>query len=162
MTGRVLVVGLGNPDRGDDGAGAAVVERLIGGRVPDGVSLTTRADDLLAMLGEWSGLDALICVDAAASSGAPGRIHRFNLADSTLPREFSAPASSHALGLADALAMGKVLGLLPPAVIVFAIEGETFETGAAMSEAVESAINEAADLVRAELRRLRQTEHTDA
>lgn len=161
MTSRVLVVGLGNPDRGDDGAGAAVVERLRD-RVPDEASLTTRAGDLLAMLGEWSGFDALICVDAAASMGAPGRLHCFNLAENPLPREFSAPASSHALGLADALAMGKVLGLLPPTVIVFAIEGETFETGASMSRPVASVINEAADLVRAELQRLRQTEHTDA
>lgn len=161
MTGRVLVVGLGNPDRGDDGAGAAVVKRL-GDKVPDGVTLTTRTGDLLAMLGEWSGFDALICVDAAASLGAPGTVHRFNLADGPLPRELSAPSSSHALGLADALAMGEVLGRLPPTVIVFAIEAETFETGVALSTEVASALDPVARLVRAELRRLRQTEDSDA
>jgi len=36
MSGRRVVVGVGNPYRGDDGAGLAVAERLRG-RLPDGV-----------------------------------------------------------------------------------------------------------------------------
>ena len=80
----------------------------------------------------------------------------------SLPRDFAAPASSHALGLADTLAMGKVLALLPPTVIVVAIEGEGFETGASLSPAVTLAIDAAADLVLAELHRLVQTEPTHA
>ena len=161
MTGPVLVVGLGNPDRGDDGIGAAVVE-AVRGRAPAGVSLATRSGDLLAMLGEWRGLEALVCVDAAASLGAPGTIHRFDLATAPPPRELAAPTSSHALGLADALAMGAVLGLLPPVVIVFAIEGETFAMGAPMSPTVAAAADAAAAVVAGDLRRLVQMEGADA
>lgn len=161
MTGPALVVGLGNPDRGDDGVGPAVVAQLRD-RVPDRVHVTTRAGDLLAMLGEWNGLDVLFCIDAAASMGMPGRVHRFDVSSEPLPRDFSAPASSHALGLADTLAMGRVLDLLPPTVIVFAIEGENFETGAPLSKAVASVIGATANMVVAELHRLGLPEHADA
>ena len=161
MTDRILVVGLGNPDRGDDGVGPAVVAQLQA-RVPDSVRLTTRAGDLLTMLGEWSGLDVLVCIDAAASMGMPGRVHRFDVSSEPLPRDLSAPASSHALGLADTLAMGRVLDLLPPTVIVFAIEGETFETGASLSDVAASAVGEAVAMVAAELHRLARLERADA
>ena len=155
MTPPVLVVGLGTPDRGDDGAGPAVIARLEG-RVGEGVGLSTRAGNLLAMLGDWSGLTALICVDAAAPMGAPGRVHRLDVSDQDLPRELASPASSHALGLADTLAMGKVLGLLPPIVIVFAIEGEDFETGAPLSEAAARGVDAAASALLAELAGLKE------
>ena len=91
---KVLVACLGNPDRGDDGLGAAVA-RALAGRLPDGVGLAVRSGDMLGLIDDWAGFDAVVCVDAAApmdaSLGTPGRIHRVDLARDDL--QPSAPVS---------------------------------------------------------------------
>jgi hydrogenase maturation protease len=149
---RVLVAALGNPDRGDDGVGAAVAERLAG-RLPAHAALLTRRGDMLALIDDWAGFDALVCVDAAAPLGAPGRIHRLDLAAEKLPPELSF-ASSHALGLAEAIELAHILGLAPKTIIVYAIEGACFDGGAPLSPEVASAASDVADRVAAEVRRL--------
>lgn len=149
---RILVAALGNPDRGDDGAGAAVAAKLAN-RLPTDAALLTRRGDMLALIDEWAGFDAVVCVDAAAPQGAPGRIHRLDLAAEKLPPELSF-ASSHALGLAEAIELARILGLAPGKIVVYAIEGARFDGGAPLSPEVELAASEVADRVAAEVRRL--------
>jgi hydrogenase maturation protease len=74
----VLVVGIGNSDRGDDGVGPAVARRLRG-RVPPGVSVLERGGDALALIEDWEGVPSVIVVDAVAPITEPGRIHRHDL-----------------------------------------------------------------------------------
>lgn len=154
---RVLVVALGNPDRGDDGVGPLVIEKLAGLLPPD-VPTALIGGNTLSLLSEWAGVEAVICVDAAAPLTAPGRIHRFDLAGGELPREV-AFASSHALGLADAIGLARVLGLAPRDIIVFAVEGASFAAGAAMAPEVAAAAAEVAGRVVAEVAELRQSSH---
>jgi hydrogenase maturation protease len=151
---RIMVVGIGNRDRGDDGAGPAALDRLAE-RAPAGVTLALCRDDLLALVDDWADIDGLICVDAAAPMGAPGRIHRLDLATDTLPHELSVPASSHAFGLPDAIALARALGTAPARIVVFAVEGQAFDGGAGLSPEVDRAIPELADRVLAEIARLR-------
>ena len=150
---RIAVFGVGNADRGDDGIGP-LVTRALRGRLPAEVPVQARGGDMLALVEEWSGCDALICVDALAPLGAPGRIHRLDLAIEELPRAL-AFTSSHAMGLADAIALARVLGRAPADIIVFGIEGCCFDDGAPMTPAVAAAAGEAADRVVAEVGRLR-------
>ena len=58
--------------------------------------------------------------------------------------------SSHAFGLGEAIALGRALGNAPRRIVVYAIEGENFETGAPMSERVAAAVGPVAELVAAE------------
>jgi hydrogenase maturation protease len=157
MTGpaRRLVIGLGNPDRGDDGVGALVVAALAG-RLPEGVEATTRAGDMLALVEDWTGAQAVICIDAAATVGAPGRIHRIDGHDGALLPE-PGLASSHAFGLAEAIALSRALGTAPPVLIVYAVEGSGFDTGAPVSAAVAAAVDEVAAQVLAEVERWPET-----
>ena len=77
MTARVLVLGLGNALMGDDGVGAAVVDRLRD-RVP--ISASARivaAEDVLALLRIWNGERHVWFVDAVDSGAEPGTIHCF-------------------------------------------------------------------------------------
>jgi hydrogenase maturation protease len=152
----VLVVGLGNPDRGDDGIGP-MVARALAGRLPADVAIHTLSGDVLSLLSEWEGFDALVCVDAAAPApmAAPGRIHRLDLADADLPREVSF-TSSHGFGLAEAIALGRALQSAPQDIIVYAVEGKQFEGGAAVTPEVAAAAADAADCIVAEVERLRQ------
>lgn len=156
MTARrqVLVLCLGNPDRGDDGVGAAVAARL-DGHLPDGMQLTVCSGDMLALIEEWKEFDALICVDAAAEMGGPGTIHRIDLGEQDLPRGM-AFVSSHAFGLAEAVALARTLGLAPPDIVVYAVEGAQFEAGAAISPHVAGAIGPVAEQVAAEAAKLQE------
>ena len=153
MSRRLLVIGLGNPDRGDDGVGALVVEALTG-RLPSDVEIVLRTGDMLGLVEDWAGVDAVICIDAAAAVGSPGRIHRIDgLADALLPEP--GLASSHAFGLAEAIALARALGTAPPTLIVYAIEGSVFDTGAPVSVAVAEAVEDVAVQVLAEVDRVR-------
>jgi len=154
MTGRprVLVLCLGNRDRGDDGIGPAVAARL-DGRLQEGAVLSVRSGDMLALIEDWRGFDALVCVDAAAPMIGPGTIHRMDLGAQELPRDM-AFVSSHAFGLAEAVALARTLGLAPPSIVVYAVEGANFEAGAPMSPQAAQAIGQVADRVAAEAARL--------
>jgi hydrogenase maturation protease len=149
---RGLVVGIGNPDRGDDGIGPFVARRLIG-RMPPGVTVMERSGDALALIEDWEGHDVVVLVDAAAPATSPGRIHRIDVARDRLPTELSL-ASTHAFGVADAVGLARTLGLLPANVIVYAVEGASFIPGTPMSPEVSVAADAVAARIAAELHHL--------
>ncbi len=146
---KILVAAIGNPDRGDDGVGPLVAQKL-SGKLPAGAKLVVRAGDMMSLIEDWAGVDALICVDAAAERGAPGRVTRIDLAEEALPPDLSF-TSSHAFGLAEAIELARVLDLAPRQIIVYAIEGVCFDTGAPFTPAVLSAATEVADRITEEV-----------
>ncbi len=150
---KLLVVGIGNPDRGDDALGALVVQALYG-RLPADVRVIECRNDLLDLIEDWSVCDGLVCVDAAAPLGAPGRIHRIDLDARPLPKEASG-MSSHDFGLAEAIALARTLELAPRRIIVYAVEGGSFDRGAPLTPAVAAAVRIVADRIVTEIRRLR-------
>jgi hydrogenase maturation protease len=154
-TPRVLVVGLGNPDRGDDGVGPIVVEKLVG-LLPTDVAVAPPGADVLTLMMEWADFDAVVFVDAAAPLTTPGGIHCFNPANTEL-LQYRRAASSHGLGLAEAIGLSRVLRQAPRNIIVFAVEGASFAAGASMAPEVAAAAAEVADRVVAEVARLRQS-----
>ena len=141
----VLVIGFGNPDCGDDAAGPLVSRRLAG---RTDARVLERHGDALALLDAWQGAGALVLVDAAASMGVPGRLHRIDIAEADLPREM-AIGSTHAFGLPEAVALSRRLGTLPPCAVVYAIEGTCFTPGAPVSPEVAEAVERLADALAA-------------
>jgi hydrogenase maturation protease len=149
----VLVIGIGNADRGDDAVGPSVAQDLRG-RLPVDVPVVVRRGDMLSLIEDWAGFDALVCVDAAAPLEGPGRIHRIDLRTGALPKGISL-TSSHALGLAQAIELARTLYLAPREIIVYAIEGGSFEPGAALTPAVAAAARVVAERIVAEVGWLR-------
>lgn len=149
-----LVMGLGNPDRGDDGVGPLVAKEL-SGLLPTGIAVTWPGGDVVSLIAAWSGFDAVILIDAAAPATTPGRIHRFDLARTELPRGLNY-ASSHALSVADVIGLARVLRQAPQDIIVYAVEGASFACGAPMTPEVAAAAAEVTGRVVAEVARLRQ------
>ena len=145
-----LVIGVGNPDRGDDGLGPLVVRRLAEMELP-GVTIIERSGDGLALIEDWGGYDAVVLIDAAAPVGVPGRIHRLDLAGEELPVEFSR-ASTHAFGVAEAVRLARTLGRLPARAIVYAVEAVNFDAGAGLSAEVAAAVPALLTHLAAELR----------
>ena len=150
-----LVIGLGNSDCADDGIGPLVASRLAGGCL-DGARVIARSGDMLALIEDWADCDAVVLIDAAALVSRPGTIHRIDLVSDELPRDLSL-SSTHAFSMADAIGLARTLRMLPPWVIVYAIEGACFEPGAAMTAEVAAAVAEVADRVMDDLQSLRAT-----
>ena len=142
---RVMVVGIGNPDRADDSVGLEVASRLHD-RLPPDVRLVARSGDIFGLVQDWADCDALVCVDAAAPMGQPGRIHRFDAANGNLPQGASL-TSSHAFGLPEAIAIARELHLLPATVAVYAVEAGCFDLDAPMTPDVAATIGPVAELI---------------
>jgi hydrogenase maturation protease len=145
----VLVIGIGNRDRGDDGFGPAVAHRLLG-RVPSTVRILERSGDALAMIEDWNGIHRAIVIDAMAPISAPGRMHRVDLTDSPLPIGF-APPSTHAFGVAETVELARSLGRLPQCLVAYLVEGEQFGRGAPLSSAVAEAVGDVAERIVSEV-----------
>jgi hydrogenase maturation protease len=147
--GERRVIAVGNRLRRDDGAGAAVLERLRG-RLPAGVALVEVGGEPSELLDAWEGAASAVVVDAVRTGAEPGSLHRFDASGEPLPAR-TGSASTHGLGLAEALELGRALGRLPARVVVVGIEAGDEGQGAGLSEPVAAAVDGAAALVLEEL-----------
>lgn len=144
---RKVLIGVGNLYRGDDGAGIAVVRRLKKTGL-DGVAVIEQDGEPAALIETLKRADNAVVIDAAAGPD-PGTIHRFDAAAGELPRGIFG-WSTHGMGVADAIELARALGELPARCVVYAVEGQSFETGAPLSAPVEAAAAEVIRRVRAE------------
>jgi len=75
--GPVVVIGVGNEFRRDDGAGPAVIGQLRD-LVPSGVRLVITDGEPTRLIEAWTGAVLAVVVDAVrAEPSHPGRVHRF-------------------------------------------------------------------------------------
>lgn len=146
----VLVIGLGNDYRGDDGAGRHCVRMLQG---EGGARVLEQSGEGAALMDSWKGAGAVILVDAVQAGGAPGTIHRLDAQVAPIPAQFF-HYSTHAFSVAEAVELARALDELPPRLILYGIEGESFEAGAPLSPAVARAVPEVAQRVRQEIQEL--------
>lgn len=142
----VIIIGIGHPDRGDDGAGLRVAEQLAAAGLP----AVVHAGDGTSLLELWDGADTAILIDATAIGAAPGTIVRLDATRERLD-DCRIEASSHGLGAGFAVEMARALGRLPPTVTLFGIEGGCFEVGAPLSPAVAAACETVAALIRGDV-----------
>lgn len=146
---RLLVVGVGNPDRGDDAAGLLVARKLRE-TLPEKVEVVEHRGEAASLVELLGRVTTAILVDACVSGTASGTVHRFDAAATPLPSARFG-ASTHALGLAEAIELARALGDLPPQCIVYAVEAASFEAGAAPSFGVMRGVAEAARRIAAEI-----------
>lgn len=158
---RVLVVGLGSPDRGDDAVGPQVageVARTVSDRRLLGVHVVEHEDptalvDLLDPTGRTGAWDAVVVIDAVRSGAAPGSLTILHVGadgqgfDALGARLDPGPAGTHGFGLAGAIELARALDRLPPSVVVVGIEAVSFEHGAPLSAPVHAALHRATDTV---------------
>lgn len=143
----MLLVGVGNPMRGDDGAGPEVARRLTVLHV-EGLVVATGMEPLalLSELTQPTAYDGVVVVDATAPRADPGRVRVLRESDGSWAVPAS-PVASHALGLAEVLELARALGLLPPYLTVVGVEGTCFDLGADLSEPVREGVEEAVAVV---------------
>ena len=121
---QIVIIALGNTFRGDDGIGAAVINALKG-QLQD-CAFIEGQDDSLAIINAWETAELAIIVDAAGPAASPGKVSRLEIDDQPLPHEM-ASCSSHGLGLAEAIELGRTLNKLPGQIIIYAVEAVSFD-----------------------------------
>lgn len=137
---KTIIIGVGNPHRGDDAVGSWVVRRLAE-TCPEIGTIIEATGEGATLIDSWQGYGRAILIDAVApgaTTGPPGRIHTIDVWQRELPSSFF-HYSTHAFSVAEAVELARVLGLLPPAMIVYGIVGESFSAGAPLSRQVENA-----------------------
>jgi hydrogenase maturation protease len=140
-----VVIGIGNPDRGDDAAGRLVAQ-LLSQKLPPAVTVVELDGEVTSLLSHLETASAAWLIDACQSGAPAGTVRRFDAGVATLPQNLG-DLSSHALGLSEAIELARTLGRLPPRCIIYAMEGASFEHGAPVSPAVAEAIEKVAEQV---------------
>jgi hydrogenase maturation protease len=149
----IVVIGIGQALRGDDGAGLEAV-RCWQKRFPR-TAASVRVEIIgspgLELLDLLQGTCAAILVDALQASSPPGSIVR--LAPEDLSSFSSSERSAHGWGLAETLQLGLVLHpvLANVKMILLGIVGSEFNLGAEINPRIRSVLDTVADRVEIEL-----------
>ncbi len=147
-----IVLGLGNPLRGDDGIGPRVIQELQRRGLPEGclaMDAGTGGLDLLHLMEGW---DRVVVVDAAEVQRQPGHFVRFSPEEVQLLQS-DGRLSSHDAGLADVLALARALDRSLPRIVVFAVQPRAMGWRQGLSAAVEARLPALVDAVMDELQR---------
>lgn len=147
---RLLVIGVGNPFRGDDAAGLRAA-RLLKGLETSNIAIVEHSGEGASLMETWKGSDVVILIDAVSSGQPPGTIHRLDPVHNPLPAEMF-QNSTHAFSLPQAIEMARALGQLPLRLLVYGIEGGNFQAGAELSPEVSKALPNVALQVREEVK----------
>jgi hydrogenase maturation protease len=145
----VILIGVGNEFRCDDGVGILAARRIREKNFP-GIVVVESDGDAAALLNAWAGMKTVVIIDAVSSGAPPGTIHRIDARRQSVSQELF-PFSTHALGLAHAVELARSLGKLPINIIIYGIEGEQFTAGSSLSPKVQDALNEVLQLVTGEI-----------
>lgn len=149
---KLLVIGVGNTYRGDDAAGMLTV-RLLKDMGLDSSMVVEQSGEGAALMETWKGAETVIVIDAISSGRPAGEIHRLDPTLRPLPAQIF-HSSTHAFSLPDAIELARALNELPPRLLVFGIEGQSFQAGAELSPEVSAALPNAAKLVLKEIENL--------
>jgi len=145
----LTVIGVGNAYRSDDAVGL-VVARTLRGTLPDCVTVLEREGEPTSLMDAWDGADAVWLVDAVSSGAAPGTLHRVDATSNALP-DALARTSTHHFGLPEAVELARSVDRLPQLLVVYGVEGETFDVGDSLTVEVAAAVETIAAAIRDEI-----------
>jgi len=146
----VLVLGLGNPLRGDDGVGPRIIEELTRRGLPEGVTALDVGNAGLDLLNILEGWERAVIIDAAEMGQEPGCFIRFTPDDARLTQAGD-HFSLHNAGLSEALALASALGRTLPELVIFGVQPAEVDWKAGLSSVVEAAVPALTDAVMKEL-----------
>jgi hydrogenase maturation protease len=145
----LLVIAIGNPSRGDDALGPALLELLDADGVQAGAAVELLTDFQLQVEHalDLAGRQGVLFVDAALPGSTGGAALGVSLA--RIDADAAAPLTSHALRPQAVLHVCGALRQPVPPAWQLAIVGESFELGAPLSDAARDHLARARDLAHA-------------
>ncbi len=145
MAGRIKIIAVGNPLRGDDGVGPAVLERLRETRLPENVELIDSGSDPLDVVRHIMDAERAIVIDAAGMNREPGHIELLKPEDLRLVVN-GGLCSTHGYGLAEGLELARAVGFRTD-VLIIGIQPENVSPRDGLSASVASRIPDVINLV---------------
>lgn len=138
----IAVIGCGNPNRGDDGAGPEVVRALKGGTLGENagdVRLLDAGTDGMGVMFAAKGCRSLILIDACRSGSEPGAI--FEVPGPELASRYQPSLNLHDFRWDHALYAGRAIfgEEFPDDVVVLLIEADNTDFGIGLSPQVQEA-----------------------
>ncbi len=154
----MVVIGVGNSLRHDDAAGLEVVRGVArrARTLADSAKIVVleHEGEPLGLLERWQGARAAVLVDTTRSGARPGTVRRLDASADPIPAQLRSSASTHAVGVGEAIELARELGRMPTRVVVYGIEGARFDAGEGLSPEVQAVIGELAEAVLGEARAL--------
>ena len=147
-----LVIGVGNARRRDDAVGVLVAEG-VKKKALGGVRVVIESGEGAALIEHFSQAERVIVVDAVQTDRVPGTVYRFDACRQKIPSRFF-NYSTHQFGVAEAIEMARALEALPSQLIVYGIEGRSFEFGSELAPEVKRAADELTEKIIKEIRLL--------
>jgi len=143
--GPLLLIGVGQPDRGDDALGLVALVRLAEilpacPVVPRPVvQCVAHHGEGLGLIALWEGRGQVVLLDAMDAGQPPGTLLRLTPnSGSKMAKAFR--ASSHTFGVAEAVEMARVLDRLPESLVLLGLQGACWDLGAPLSDPVAAAL----------------------
>jgi hydrogenase maturation protease len=142
MNKRILVFGIGNPGRRDDGLGPALADALTRSFVPGSGHVTgefryqLNIEDAATM----KDFDLVVFADAAKSGASPVTLEKIEPAKTIT-------FSTHALAPASVLALCAELYGTAPEAYVLAVRGDEFDVGEGLSAQAERNLGSALEIL---------------
>ena len=131
----ILLLGIGNILRSDDGVGVRVIERMRDKVASDTVEVFDGGTAGLDLLSVIDGRQTVLVVDAVDGNQAPGTIYRFTPDD--VDNESLRLDSLHQLGLLETIQMCRLVGRGPGEVVIIGVQPEVVVWGMELSDVVE-------------------------
>ena len=148
----IKILGIGSPF-GDDQAGWRVVELLkdhvfMQPNIYEYVEMACCDRPGTRLIELMYNTNRVFLIDAVKSGNTIGLIHRLKNDEI---QELNCLMSTHHVGVAEALQLGRALNELPENIILYGIEIDNIELHSTISEAVEQAIKQVALLLKNEI-----------
>jgi hydrogenase maturation protease len=149
QTRRIVVLGLGNLIRSDDGVGVHAALRLMSDpRVPVGVEVIDGGTQGLSLVPVIAGATHIVAIDAVNTGVAPGKILRYEMSQlDALPGS----PSVHQIGFADLLEALRWLDQSIQTMVLIGVQPEVTGWGTRLSPSVETALPRLVETVIGEL-----------
>ena len=144
------IIAVGNSFYGDDGVGAAVLEKIRQEDLFPGADLVDVHTDALALLDHLSRDEMNVVVDAAEMGLEPGAAVGFRPSEVRLKIK-SDHLSMHGFGLAEAFDLAAQLDRMPRNVLIVGIEPERVAINRGLSAVVADAVPRVVSIIQAEV-----------
>jgi hydrogenase maturation protease len=135
----IIVVGIGNPYRGDDAAGWAVIDGLME-TAGSAIKLVKERGDIAELIEIFDHHKTVYLVDACQSGAPVGTWQRIDAHNQPIMDE-NPQTSTHGFSVSQAISLAKNLDQLPNKLILYLINGENYSVSEALSPSVAKSVD---------------------
>jgi len=147
---KVLVAGVGDLLRSDDGFGPRVIRKLRGMNLPENVTVEDYGTSGLDLLFDLENFDEVIFVDAADFEGDVGEVRVIEVEPRKIDEREAIKSinfSLHEVDLEKIIDLANSLNVLPKKVTIIGCKPKDLSLGLKLSEEVEEAIDRAIEII---------------